>query len=215
MRRRLILSVLTAAGVLAAAGPAVADGNSPRHRVVTTTAAFPAVNPPGWYANRYHYGWMYPYYAYYDYSHGPYANWQAGGGYAYYEGLGQNQPSPQYPGYVGGPHYSGTTGGGSGSGASSSTPATGSPAAGSEAGTVCITLPADATLKFNGTAAAGTGATRTFRTQPLEAGREYAYELTAEVVRDGQAVRVTERVVVRAGKETKVTLAPATGVAVK
>lgn len=212
MRRRLILAVLAAVAV---GGAASGAGNGPRHRAPTILAAFPAVQPPGYYANRYHYEWPYPWFAYYDYSHGPYANWMAGGGYAYYEGLGHNQPNPPYPGYIGGPQYGGQHGG-SGGGAGA-TPATDSsaPAAGSAAGTVCITLPADATLKFNGTAAAGTGATRTFRTPPLEAGREYAYELTAEVVRDGQTVTATERVVVRAGRETKVTLAPAAGVAAK
>ena len=60
---------------------------------------------------------------------------------------------------------------------------------------------------FNGTAAEGSGALRTFRTPPLQPGREYAYDLTAEVVVDGRVRQVTERVVIRAGEETKVTLA--------
>ena len=42
------------------------------------TAAFPCVNPPGWYTNTYSYAWQYPWFAYYNYSHGPYANWMAG-----------------------------------------------------------------------------------------------------------------------------------------
>ena len=49
-----------------------------------TSAAFPTVNPPGWYTNTYSYAWYYPWYAYYNYSQGPYANWAAGGGYATY-----------------------------------------------------------------------------------------------------------------------------------
>ena len=75
-----------------------------------------------------------------------------------------------------------------------------------EPGKVTIDLPPDAKLLFNGAVAAGTGATRTFATPPLEAGQDYGYELTAEVVRDGRVQTVTERVVVRAGETAKVTL---------
>src|SRR5262245_42534083 len=52
------------------------------------TAAFPCVNPPGWYSNTYSYAWQYPGFAYYSSTHGPYANWMAGGGYAYYKNCG-------------------------------------------------------------------------------------------------------------------------------
>src|SRR6476646_5632845 len=56
------------------------------------TAAFPCINPPGWYSNTYSYAWQYPWFAYYNYSHGPYANWMAGGGYAYYKNCGNCGP---------------------------------------------------------------------------------------------------------------------------
>jgi uncharacterized protein (TIGR03000 family) len=55
------------------------------------SAAFPTVNPPGWYTNTYSYAWYYPWYAYYNSSHGPYANWMAGRGYASY---GYQKPTP-------------------------------------------------------------------------------------------------------------------------
>src|SRR5262245_36149793 len=52
------------------------------------TAAFPCINPPGWYTNTYYYAWQYPWFAYYNYSHGPYANWMAGQGFATYANCG-------------------------------------------------------------------------------------------------------------------------------
>src|SRR5262245_38970089 len=174
------------------------------------TAAFPCVNPPGWYSNTYSYAWQYPWFAYYNYSHGPYANWMAGGGYAYYgscaggkcgihgcaQGYGYAPPAaavmapPQVPNHnhpvpVPVPVPNGKK---------------------PEPGKVTINLPADAKLLFNGTAATGTGATRSFAAAPLRPGTAYAYELTAEVVRDGRVQTVTERVVVRAGETAKVTL---------
>jgi uncharacterized protein (TIGR03000 family) len=71
---------------------------------------------------------------------------------------------------------------------------------------VTVTLPADARLLFNGTPAEGTGATRTYRTPALAAGQDYAYELTAEVTRNGEVQKVSKRVTVRAGETTTVTL---------
>ena len=49
-----------------------------------SSAAYPTANPPGWYTNTYSYAWYYPWYAYYNSSSGPYANWAAGRGYATY-----------------------------------------------------------------------------------------------------------------------------------
>jgi uncharacterized protein (TIGR03000 family) len=59
-----------------------------------TTAAFPTVKPPGWYTNTYLYPWHYPWYAYYNYSQGPYAEWLRGGGRAYYA---NEKPLPPLP----------------------------------------------------------------------------------------------------------------------
>jgi uncharacterized protein (TIGR03000 family) len=41
-------------------------------------------------------------------------------------------------------------------------------------------------------------------TPPLQPGREYHYTLTAELERDGKPIKVTRRVAVRAGAETRV-----------
>jgi uncharacterized protein (TIGR03000 family) len=153
-----------------------------------TSATFPAVNPPGWYTNTYYYAWQYPWFAYYNYSHGPYANWMSGGGYAGYSTIGNGLP--MYHGVMAPRGYG--VGGVGGKAACC---------------TLTINLPTDAKLLFNGTVAGGTGGVRTFTTPLLEPGQDYAYELTAEVMRNGKAERVTERVVIRAGEKTSVTLA--------
>lgn len=62
------------------------------------TAAFPPANPPGWYTNTYSYAWHYPWYAYYHYGHGPYANWVAGGGNASYVAFAGAHPA--YPNWM-------------------------------------------------------------------------------------------------------------------
>jgi uncharacterized protein (TIGR03000 family) len=166
------------------------------------TAAFPCINPPGWYSNTYYYAWQYPWFAYYNYSHGPYANWMAGGGYAFYKncgpacpyGLGLSGCLPPPP--------------------PKEEPKKDEPKNGDhnhkavEPARVTITLPADAKLLFNGAVAAGSGETRTFATPALQRGMDYGYELTAEVIRDGRLQTVTERVVVRAGETARVTLNP-------
>ena len=54
----------------------------------------------------------------------------------------------------------------------------------------------------------GTGAVRTFTTPPLQPGVEYGYDLTAEVLRNGKVQKLTERVTVRAGEKSSVTLTP-------
>src|SRR5262249_20085589 len=105
MRRWLILSVLGLAGVLGTSSRASAWWvfGGPYY----TSAAFPCVNPPGYYTNLYYYGWMYPWYAYYNYSHGPYNGWWLNGGDATYPPCGHNQPARPIPRYVGGPQDGG------------------------------------------------------------------------------------------------------------
>lgn len=196
MRKYLTPAVLAAAATLATTDRAAAYGLIVRPYY--TAASFPCLNPSGYYSNSYYYAWYYPWFANYNYSHGPYANWYQWGGYATYGG---GACGPHGCGYAAANQY--------GYGAE------GDPTAAAAAGSVCVTLPADAKLLFNGTAAGGAGGTRTFSTPPLSPGREYAYELTAEVVRDGQVRTVTERVTVRAGAETKVTLTPTVRTAAK
>ena len=205
MRKSLMLAALGLAGVAASAGPAAALGYGLRPaQPRTTLAAFPAVQPPGYYANRYYYQWSIPWYAYYGYQDGPYANWMAGGGYATYAGLGHNQPNPPYPGYIGGPRYDAHHGADNGNG-------TGGSAGTSGEATVVVNLPADARLTFNGVPAEATGATRTFKTPVLDAGREYEYMLTVEVLEGGSIRSAKKRVVVRAGERVEVTLTPGEG----
>jgi uncharacterized protein (TIGR03000 family) len=223
MRRCLLLSVLVLAGLVGSAGRAPAFGIIYRGPY-PGTAAFPCVGSQ-YFTNTYYYAWYYPWYAYYNFSHGPYANWWQGGGYATYAGGCQNcaggafgnvwngysvhyryQPLPGYPTYGYPYDYPGMP----------TAPSLLSDAGQPSAGTVTVTLPADAQLRFNGAAVSGTGETRTFRTPPLEPGREYAYDLTAELVRGSERQTLTGRVVVRAGETAKATLeAPAVRAAAK
>jgi uncharacterized protein (TIGR03000 family) len=72
--------------------------------------------------------------------------------------------------------------------------------------TIVVSLPADARLSIDDVTTASTSATRTFVSPVLETGHAYHYVLKAEVVRDGKTVSVEERVPVRAGEETRVSL---------
>ncbi len=183
--RKLFAGMLIVAGFAAGTGRVQAwQGN--HYGPWAQTAAFPNANPPGWYTNTYSFAWQYPWFAYYNYSHGPYANWMAGGGRATYSTFAGARFDPN------------------GWGGAGVVMAQGGHAV---PGGVTVNLPTDAKLLFNGTAATGTGAVRAFTTPPLQPGMEYAYDLTAEVVRDGKPQTVTERVVVRAGETASVTLA--------
>jgi uncharacterized protein (TIGR03000 family) len=187
MSRLLLVAVLVA-------GSAEVAQAQPWHRPHTTSVTWPSVNPPGWYTNTYNHLWFYPWYAYYDFSASPYVGWEQSGGvagYGYHGPAGYyNYPLGQAAPTIGGP-------------ATHAAPV----AAPAAEGQVSVTLPADAKLLFNGTAAPGSGAVRTFRVPALQPGQAYRYELTAEVVRDGRSERVTESVIVRAGETAKVTLA--------
>jgi len=70
---------------------------------------------------------------------------------------------------------------------------------------ILVSLPAEAKLLVDGAATTSTSNQRRLVSPPLQAGREYHYTLTAEISRDGQApVRLTQRITVRAGEETRV-----------
>jgi uncharacterized protein (TIGR03000 family) len=71
--------------------------------------------------------------------------------------------------------------------------------------TIVLSLPADAKVAIDGVATASTTATRTFVTPELAPAKEFVYVLSAEIVRDGQKLTVSEQVTVRAGEETRVT----------
>ena len=72
--------------------------------------------------------------------------------------------------------------------------------------TIRVTLPADATLTFDGQPTQSTSGDRLFQTPPLETGKVFHYTLRATVVRGDDTVSVERQVAVRAGQETDVTL---------
>ena len=209
--RKLLTAFLVAVGVVAVSGRAQA-WQWGHHGPFPQTAAFPCANPPGWYTNTYWFAWQYPWFAYYNYSHGPYANWMSGGGYAYYTNC-TGHPVYYRP-YL--------NQGGAGGAAAPAVPSPKEPDSKKdeelkdklpldklpESATLKVNLPADAKLLFNGAVASGTGGERTFTTPALRPGADYGYELTAEVTRDGKTERVTGRVIVRAGMTTSITLNP-------
>jgi len=63
-----------------------------------------------------------------------------------------------------------------------------------------VELPGDAKLYVDGNPMKTNAAKRTFNTPPLQPGQAYYYMLRAEVVRDGQTIGQTTRVIVRAGE---------------
>lgn len=91
MKTHLLLATL---GLLVSVGSACADG-IPRYLPPARTGnhgfgphassvTWASAHPPGWYTNTYNYNWYYPWYAYYNFSCSPYANWTATKGYAGY-----------------------------------------------------------------------------------------------------------------------------------
>lgn len=216
MRKLLLLAAVTAGGVVGTASTARAEGDHTFgpipiidvHRCLgpkSTSVTWPSVSPPGWYTNTYRHDWFYPWYAYYNFSHGPYAAWPLSGGYAGYANHG---PAGYYyyPGLSGPPVVAVPVG------RPPMLPPPkkddGKPKEGGKGGTLSVTLPADAKLLFNGVAASGSGGVRTFQTPPLEVGQNYQYTLTAEVTRDGRTERAIGTVIVRAGETARISLSP-------
>jgi uncharacterized protein (TIGR03000 family) len=72
--------------------------------------------------------------------------------------------------------------------------------------TIIVNLPAEAKLTVDGNPTTSTSDRRVFVSPALDRGMEYFYTLKAEVVRDGKAETRTEKVTVRAGEETKVSI---------
>ncbi|MCC6419593.1 MAG: TIGR03000 domain-containing protein, partial [Gemmataceae bacterium] len=70
--------------------------------------------------------------------------------------------------------------------------------------TIVVSVPADATVTIDGNNTNSTSAVRRFVSPTLPTGREFHYTLTAEVIRNGNPVRETQRIAVRAGEETPV-----------
>jgi len=72
--------------------------------------------------------------------------------------------------------------------------------------TLAVKLPEDATLVVDETTTKSTSGERLFITPALESGKTYTYTLKATVVRDGRSVSIEEKVTVRAGEQSSVTL---------
>ena len=70
--------------------------------------------------------------------------------------------------------------------------------------TIVVSLPVEAKLTVDGAATTSTGATRVFVSPTLNAGKDYHYDLQAEILRDGKTLTASKRVTVRAGEETPV-----------
>jgi uncharacterized protein (TIGR03000 family) len=81
--------------------------------------------------------------------------------------------------------------------------------------TIVVSLPADAKLTVDGKATTSTSDTRVLVSPSLESGKDFVYNLRAEVTRDGQTQSVTRQVIVRAGQETRVTLEMPSAVAAR
>jgi uncharacterized protein (TIGR03000 family) len=74
--------------------------------------------------------------------------------------------------------------------------------------TILVSLPTDAKLAIDDRPTTSTSESRLFVSPELAPGKDFTYTLTAEIVRDGQKLTATERVSVRAGQETRVSLSP-------
>ncbi len=69
---------------------------------------------------------------------------------------------------------------------------------------ILVNLPADATLTIDGNATRSVSSERRFVSPDLPVGRDYQYTLVAEVNRNGQMIRQSQRITVRAGEQTPV-----------
>jgi uncharacterized protein (TIGR03000 family) len=70
--------------------------------------------------------------------------------------------------------------------------------------TITVKLPPGATLYVDEKRSSSTDPVRRFSTPPLPTGREFAYLLKAEVVRNGQTETLTQKVPFRAGERVEV-----------
>src|SRR5216683_5998307 len=75
--------------------------------------------------------------------------------------------------------------------------------------TLLVYLPADAKLTIDDQPTTSTSAVRRFVTPPLEHGKTFYYTMRTQAVRGDQTVTVRQKVQVRAGEETTVSMWPA------
>ena len=69
---------------------------------------------------------------------------------------------------------------------------------------VIVTLPADARLWVDNVECPYTSSERTFNTPPLDPNHRYVYNLRVEMMRDGQPISQTQRVVIVPGEPVRV-----------
>lgn len=72
---------------------------------------------------------------------------------------------------------------------------------GSQVALMNVSVPAEAKVFVNGSATTSTGAQRQYVSRGLEAGNRYAYEVRAEIVRDGQTITETKNVTLGPGEQ--------------
>jgi uncharacterized protein (TIGR03000 family) len=72
--------------------------------------------------------------------------------------------------------------------------------------TIIVSLPAEAKLLIDDASTTSTSAQRAFVSPSLEPGKDFYYTLKGELERDGRTYTTSQRVVVRAGQETRVQL---------
>ena len=71
--------------------------------------------------------------------------------------------------------------------------------------TIVVNVPADARLTIDDHPTRSTSSVRTFVTPALQPGKTFHYTLKAEIERNGETLRATKDIEVRAGQETRVT----------
>jgi len=72
--------------------------------------------------------------------------------------------------------------------------------------TIVVNIPADAKLTIDENPTRSTETVRRFVTPALETGKDYYYNVKAELVVDGQTQTATKRILVRAGEESQVNI---------
>jgi uncharacterized protein (TIGR03000 family) len=72
--------------------------------------------------------------------------------------------------------------------------------------TIIVSLPAEAKLLIDDAGTTSMSAQRAFVSPSLEPGKEFYYTLKGELERDGRTYTTSQRVLVRAGQETRVQL---------
>jgi uncharacterized protein (TIGR03000 family) len=85
-------------------------------------------------------------------------------------------------------------------------PPANTPSAGRNSATIRVTLPANAQLTVDGYLTHSTSVQRLLESPPLEPGKVYRYNLKAEFEQGGKTITVQQPILVRAGRETDVSL---------